>query len=220
MNKAITIFLLIVTLWSCEDPIKFEEPQPPNQNDLKRIPKKLRGSYLSTIDSTYLKIDERTIVDWTDIEFMTLVDSLEYEIDSTKIIREFANYIEVIDGNVNLNFRLFGDSVLVRGSLRDTLFEISETHILRRFKGHYFLNYKRSDANWKVRRLTLSKKELSFSMVRKPEDIEILKEITEVKEIKSDSGKLTGYKLKPSRKELKRLMKLSFTETKTYKKLE
>ena len=61
---------------------------------------------------------------------------------------------------------------------------------------------------------------LSFSKVRIPEDITVLKEITELEEIKSDSGKVIGYKLKPTRRELKQLMKHSFTETKTYKKVE
>lgn len=220
MNRTFALVLLILTIGSCEDSIKFEEPQPPNQSDLKRIPKQLRGFYQSTSDSTYLTINERAIIDWTEIQFRTLRDSLDIEIDSTKIVREATDYIEVIDGKYNLGFKLFGDSVLVDYSYRDTLFEISDRHILRRFKGHYFLNYKRSETNWSVRRLTLNKKKLSFSKVRIPEDIETLKEITEVKEIKSDSGRVTGYKLNPSRKELKKLMKLSFSETKTYKKVE
>ncbi|MEQ9405799.1 MAG: hypothetical protein RIM99_19565 [Cyclobacteriaceae bacterium] len=220
MNRTFAFILLVLTIGSCEDPVKFESPQPPNQSDLKQIPKQLRGSYQSTSDSTNLTINERTIIDWTEIQFRSLRDSLDIEIDSTKIINKTTDYIEVLDGSYNLEFKFFGDSVLVDYSYRDTLFEISDMHILRRFKGHYFLNYKRSETNWKVRRLTLNKKRLSFSKVQIPEDIETLKEITEIKEIKSDSSRVTGYKLNPSRKELKKLMKLSFSETKTYKKVE
>ena len=82
------------------------------------------------------------------------------------------------------------------------------------------MNYRRTDNDWRVRRLTLDKDDLSFSRVRIPKDITQLKEITEVEEIKADSGKMISYKLNPTRKELKRLMNHSFYDTKKYKKLE
>ena len=66
MNKVIILLSLVIALGSCEDSIKFEEPQPRNQNDLKRIPKQLHGLYQSRFDSTYLTINEVTIVNWTD----------------------------------------------------------------------------------------------------------------------------------------------------------
>ena len=219
MNRIFALTLLILTRIACEGTyVKFEEPQPKSQKNLKQIPKQLRGSYYSTTDSTYLTINDRMIIDWTEIEYRTLKDSLDLDIDSTKISNQTNHSISVIGGKYNLDFQFYGDSVLVRYAYKDTLFQISDRHILRRFKGHYFLNYKRSETNWKVRRLTLNKEELSFSKVRLPEDIATIRQITEIQEVKSDSGKVVDYKLNPTRKELKQLMKHSFSETNMYRR--
>jgi len=215
MNKLILSILLILTLLACEDRIKFEEPQPPGKNDLRQLPGKLQGTYYSTSDSTFLTITDTQIIEWVDIVTKSLIDSLD--IDSTLIDQQTSDSVRIIDGKYNLTFKfLSADSVTVYYSYRDTIFNISDEHLIRRFKGHYFLNYKRTDNDWKVRRLTLDKNELTFSRVRIPEDISDLKEITEVQEIKSDSGKVVGYKLNPSKKELKKLMKHRFSETKSY----
>ncbi len=219
MNPLYILLVTLIILSSCiEDRIKFEEPQPSNQKDLKRIPKKLRGTYFSTSDSTYLAINDITIIDCMNAEFRTLKDSLDIEIDSTKIVNQSSNSIKVEYGKIALLLKTYGDSIFVKYSYRDTLFEISERQILRRLKGHYFLNYMWSETNWRVRRLTFENDLLTFSKVRLPKDITSLQEITNVRTIESDSGKVIGYKLKPTRGEMKKLMKQSFSETKSYKK--
>jgi hypothetical protein len=219
MKKLCVSILIVLLLGSCDDSIRFEEPQPSNQPNLRHIPKQLRGSYFSSSDSTQLTINDHVIIDWTDVELKIHKDSLDFEIDSTQIVEQSHDFIKINDGKFKIGLKFFEDSVLFNYSYRDTIFEISDRHILRRFKGHYFLNYKRSDGNWKVRKLSLKKRELSFSKVRIPEDIDALKQITEIQEVKSDSGRVIGYNLNPSRKELKQLMKHSFSETKTYKRV-
>jgi hypothetical protein len=220
MNKLTHALLLCFALLACEDSVKFETPQPPDKNDLNQIPRRLRGTYFSTSDSTFLSITETQIIEWFDIESRSLIDSLDFEIDSTKITEQTSDSIQIVEGKLNLNLKFISaDSVIVYYSYRDTVFEISQEHLLRRFKGHYFLNYKRAENDWRIERLTLDKDELAFSRVRIPEDITALKEITEVEEIKSDSGRVVGYKLNPSRKELKELMKHSFSASKTYLKV-
>lgn len=206
---------------ACEDSLKFEEPQPSGKSNLTQIPRKLKGIYLSNTDSTFLTINEEQVIERMDIVTRTIIDSLDFDIDSTKIKELTPDSTQIVDGKYNLSFKfLSGDSVIVYYAYRDTLFKISDDHILRRFKGHYFLNYKRAENNWTVRRLTLAKDELSFSKVRLSGDMEELKKLTEIEEIKSDSGKVVGYKLNPSRKELKHIMKHSFSETKTYRRTE
>ncbi|MDH5684335.1 MAG: hypothetical protein OEZ20_07720 [candidate division WOR-3 bacterium] len=221
MNKLIYFLLIGLSFLACEESMKFEEPQPKDRNDLNQIPRKLRGTYSSESDKTFLTINNEQIIEWAEIVTRTMIDSLDLEIDSTKINELTTDSIQIIDGTYNLGFKFLPkDSVIIYYSYRDTIFEISNEHILRRFKGHYFLNYKQTENDWRIRRLTLDRGKLSFSKVRVPEDITVLKEITELEEIKSDSGKVIGYKLKPTRRELKQLMKHSFTETKTYKKVE
>ncbi|MEO9477103.1 MAG: hypothetical protein ABJG41_16275 [Cyclobacteriaceae bacterium] len=218
MKKLTLSILLVLTLMACEDRIKFEEPQPSNQRDLKKIPRKLRGTYFSTSDSTYLVINDVTIIDCMNAELRILKDSLDIEIDSTKIVNQSSDGIKVEYRKIALLLRTYGDSILVNYTYRDTLFEISERQVLRRLKGHYFLNYMWSETNWKVRRLTLENNQLTFSKVRLPEDITSLQEITNVNTIESDSGKVIGYKLKPTKGEMRKLVKQGFSETKSYKK--
>lgn len=221
MNRLTIVLLLGLALVACEDVVKFEEPQPVGKKGLNQIPGRLRGTYFSASDSTFLTINKTQIIEWVDIESRTLIDSLDIEIDSTKITGQTSDSIQISEGAYTLSFKFLpGDSVIVYYSYKYTIFEISHDHLLKRFKGHYFLNYRRTDNNWRVRRLTLNNDDLSFSRIRVPEDITQLKEITEVQELKSDSVKVISYKLNPTRKELKRLMNHSFSETKKYKKLE
>ncbi len=219
MNKFLT-FLLLIILVACNEPIRFEQPQPARQRNLNKIPRQLRGTYLSTSDSTYLTIDQQVIVDWADVEVIALRDSLDLDIDSADIAEMSDSVIQVIYGDRNLNIMLMGDSAKVHYFYRDTIFEISDEQLVRRYKGHYFLNYRKGKYNWRVRKLTLENKLLSFSEIISPKDITNLKEITEVKEIRSDSGKVIGYKLNPTRKELRKLMKHNFGDVATYRKLE
>ncbi len=220
MNKLTFLILLFLTLFACEERVKFEKPQPPDRNNLNAIPGKLQGTYLSNADSALLTIDEQRIIEWTDIEYRTVLDSLDMEVDSSLFVNPLSDTIQLTEGMFNIRLKFLPlDSVIVFYSYRDTVFEISNQQIIRKFKGHYFLNYEQTENNWSVRRLTLNRDELSFSKVRLPEDISELQEITEVEELKSDSGKVVSYRLNPTRKELKKLLKRSFSETTTYQKL-
>lgn len=218
LNKAIIYLLLILAVSACENPIKFEEPQPVDQSDLKKIPKRLRGNYQSDSGDTFLSISDSKIIEWSKFAHRLLIDSLD--IDSELINEYSPETVQLIEGKYNLTIQLLpNDSVLVDYFYADTIFDIRSENLLRKFKGHYFLNYQRNDDTWRVRRLTLKKKELSFGSIRIADDIEKLKAITEIEEIKSDSGKVIGYQLNPTRKELKQLMKLQFREGKKYHKV-
>lgn len=213
-------FLLIVTLFfSCETPVKFETPQPQGKKDIKDIPKQLHGMYLSVSDNFYLTINERAIVKWMDIEYIEHKDSLTIEIDSTKFLNKPDKSLEIKESKVNLLLDFKGDSVVSHYSYRDTIFEISDTEILRKFKGNYFLNYRINEESWKLQKLTLNKNTLLFSSIKLPEDIALIEQFTEVQEIKSENGDIIEYKLKPSKKELKKLLNDRFMETKVYKKI-
>ena len=216
--KYSVICTLLLLVGSCEDSVTFEQPQPINQPDLSSIPTKLQGSYFSKDDSTYLTITEVSIIDWADMVLNTLTDSLDdLEIDSSQIVSQTRERTILQDDQYKLDIKIRGDSAFVSLFYRDTIFEISQEHVLRRFKGHYFLNYEQP-TDWKVRLLRMKGGKLSFSKVRKPEDIADLEQITEVEEIRSEDGKVKGYKLNPSKRELRKLMRKSFSETKVYKR--
>jgi len=214
--KYSVICVLLFLVGSCEDSVTFEQPQPLSQPDLNSIPSKLQGSYFSEDDSTYLTITDAVMIEWVDMEFETPVDSLDdLDIDSTQIVSQSDDLTVVEDEDYKLEINIREESAHVSLAYRDTIFQLSDQHVLRRYKGHYFLNYKQ-ESDWKVRLLRLKRRQLSFSKVRKPEDISELQQITDIQEIKSDDGKVKGYKLNPSKRELRKLMKHSFSETEVY----
>lgn len=207
---------------ACDDGFRFEEPQPAHKPNLKKIPGRLIGKYLRSDSSRHLIIDPQHIIEWENLELKLHIDSLDLEIDSTQLPANPQEFIELLDGShqVNLQF-IEGDSVLVRYNYRDTLFTISEYNVIRRFKGHYFLNRSREGrVTWSVDLLTLKKRKLSLSDINIPKDITSLEEITEIEKRVGPSGRLKGYKLKPTRRELNKLMDLGFTRTAEYIKVE
>jgi len=219
-NSKLILVALFFSFQACEESIKFEVPQPPGADNLNSLPKSLWGTYFSNADSTFLTIDAQRIVEWIDLENRTVLDSLGMEIDSTLVTYSISDTIQLTEGMFDIRLKFLPmDSVIIFYSYRDTVFEISEKQILRKYRGYYFLNYERKEKNWNVRRLTLIKGELSFSKVRITKDISELRQITGVEELKTDSGTVVGYRLNPTRRELKELMKHSFSETATYQKL-
>ncbi len=221
MVKNNLLLLICLTFFACEDTVKFVKPQPAGSKDLGEIPKKLLGTYFSASDSMHLTITEHAMLKWMEIDGVMLIDSLDIELDSTKIVKQTPDFTQAIGDNYEIMLSFFSpDSVWIHYSFHDTLFAISDQQVLKKFKGNYFLNYEKGEDSWQVRRLTLEKGELLFSKVKLPEDIEKVKELTELQEVTSDSGKVVGYKLKPTRKELKKLMKSSFLETSSYRRVE
>ena len=211
---------MLFLLGACEDRIRFEQPQPAGNADLQKFPGRLRGTYFSESDSTYLLVDQHQIVEWFNAEANVHRDSLALEIDSAKIGKVDHDAVQVSESNYTLTFKpLSKDSVIVSYSYRDTVFRLSEEHILRKLKGHYLLNYRLRDGNWRVRRLTSEKGELLFSKVTMPKDIEELQNITEVQEIQPDISGAAIYRIKPSKRELKQLMKHQFREGRRYRKI-
>ncbi|MDW7694858.1 hypothetical protein R9C00_08895 [Flammeovirgaceae bacterium SG7u.111] len=221
MVKNNLLLLICLMLFACEDTVRFEEAQPASSKNLGEIPKKLRGTYFSPSDSMHLTITEHAMVNWMEIDGVMLIDSLDLELDSTKIVKQTPDFTQVIGDNYEISLSFFSpDSVRVHYYFKDTLFAITDQQVLKKFKGNYFLNYERGENSWEVRRLTLKKDELLFSRVKLPEDIEKVKEVTELQEVTSDSGKVVGYKLNPGRKELKKLMKSNFLEISSYRRLD
>lgn len=217
--RALTFLLLALSCASCDEAVGFLEPQPTNQRDLKRIPRPLRGVFQSTTDSTYLTIDNKTMVKWMDVEFQGVLDSFDLELDSAQMMRLKNEPILIATHNFQLGLRLAGDSVKGHYALSDTIFHISDERVLRRFKGHYFLNFKKGENNWKVTKLTPLQKGLSFSKIVAVNNIDAIKEITQVDTIMSTGGRIEGYRINPSKKELRELMQQSFHTTETFEKL-
>jgi len=205
---------------SCSDnSFRFEEPQPLNQPNLIKIPKKLRGTYYASNDSTYLYITSKDIIKQKKFSFSGLTDSLDIEIDSTKITYYNQDHLSASEDGFKLDLFLKNDSAFVQFSMTDTIFSLSSNQILRKYKGHYFLNRLRRNGFWRIEKIDISRKSLSFSTLRIPDDITSLSEITAIEPVTNSEKKIVAYQLNPSKKELKKLMKKTFRTTGKYRKI-
>jgi hypothetical protein len=130
------IFLVTLVLASCGDLVRFEEPQPAGQSNEKRIPKRLIGQYLSLDDSAKLIIADGLIIKYSITDFSDKMDTVDM-----KSINGDTTYSGTED-KLKFDVVVKGDSTFQRWSYYDTLFDVSKGDILRKYKGHYFLNEK------------------------------------------------------------------------------
>ena len=212
-------FSLIGVLISCEAPVKFEEPQPVNRSDLKTIPKSLRGFYISTTDSTSLHITKKHVIQKLEFSFTTSLKEADINLDSLQPVAENTYQMLLPDEGAHVDFKVVNDSISGTYLNIDTLFSISEEQKLRKFGGNYFLNYRLAPDNWEVKKVRLQKKVLDVSQVQIPSDIDSLKQLVTVQETVNESDSTVEIKLKPTKKELKRLMEKHFTSVGTYLKV-
>ena len=207
MKKIFGILLLMVLVGSCEPEVLFDQPQPPKSVNLKNIPQRLRGTYLSKKDSGLLIITERTIY-WT--------SNLKHKMPASKID---SGYVLQGDSLVNmathekLPVKRMGDSILVEQKNSDTLFRMSTKNILRKFRGYYFLN-KAYKKEWEVDKLSLSKGILTIGSISTSED---LSKLNEIKETGADTA---SHHLAPTRMQFRKFVKNNgFKETVEFEKV-
>ena len=194
--KSPLYFLLMLILLSCGEKTGFEVPQPETLSDEKKLPKKMIGQYLNVKDSSMLSFTPGEIVKVVIADFATHKSELD---SSEKLIyKNDTSYAEV-DFNMKVDVMVKGDSVFQHLDYRDTIFSF-RSDILRKFRGHYFLNHRTSPNNWTVTTLTTTKKGLTLGTVSTKDDIEKLRDLTEAK---SDSV----YTFHPTKKQLKQFLK-------------
>lgn len=188
------ILLATLILVSCGDLVRFEEPQPAGRSNEKRIPQKLIGQYLSLDDSSKLIIADGLIIKFSVSHFSDLVDSVE---------------VKNIDGDTTFSgtedkFRfevvVKEDSIFQHWGYYDTLFNLTEGDILRKYKGHYFLNDRISENSWRVMTLTKIDHGVTLGTISTKDDIDNLRAVTETK---SD----TIFSFRPTKTEMKKFLK-------------
>ena len=218
MNYKVISLLLLVFFKSCgdTDKVQFGTPQPIGQSDLNLIPKNLRGTYLKDEDSGLLTITSSLMVYSEEEQYMESMDSVKKELTPEQREELDRGLLTIHDDWFFAEVTPKEDSAWIRVLVSDTVFQLADDQLIRKYKGDYFLNYQRETNNWKVRKLTLKKDKLTFSRLKVKKNLEQLEQITEIEIMESDSGQVTGYKLQPSKKQLRKLMKQGFEETSTY----
>ena len=117
--------------------------------------------------------------------------------------------------------RPVGDSLEFTWPLwTDTLLAPGPGFHLRRYRGHFFLNALAPDGTWSVRVIEpRSTRELAIEELQAPEDIDMLRDITPVREVRKDSLADPEYLVDPARKELRTLMQRGFTTRAVYRRI-
>lgn len=209
----------LLTLASCDQQVTFKEPQPADTRDLRKIPSKIQGKYVGLEDSSLLLIDKRSIVKIYDLHYNRHIK----DFDSTWQI--IGNAITDLNTNEKMTFSRNDDSLYIHFLKTDTLFTFDHFHVLRAYKGYYFMNTltnpNREDGKaqpgeqtslWNVKRLELTKGRLTINSITTEEEIKSLQEITE-----STADTVPPNTFSPTKKEFTAFIRgLGFSDGETY----
>lgn len=191
----------------------FKDPLPPGEKDLGAVPKLLQGKYLNLSDSSILLVTEKLIQRDYDLDLTIHPNQL----DSTILLMNDSLFIKR-DGKVGLQYPVvrLGDSLMFTFRHSDTLFQLGDKGILRKYKGYYFLNtFSDVDMGWAVKKVMFQKGKLTVSSISAQEDLETLKEITESKDSIDPNAQLSLTK-----KQFKEfIFKEGFSSEEVFKKI-
>ncbi|MCX6231225.1 MAG: hypothetical protein NTZ33_06745 [Bacteroidetes bacterium] len=198
MNRFKIIILLFSfsCLFSCETPVTFSEPQPVGISNLSGFPKLIQGQYISFTDNSILSISENLMLRIYDFDEKIHKNQL----DSTS--RLIGNTIVDLTTNEKTHIKHEGDSLISHIHYIDTLFQIDNENVVKKFKGYYFLNKFYGNTSWEVKKLELSKGKLIISRISTKIEIENLKTITE-----SSQDTIAPYKFTITKKQFKKFIK-------------
>lgn len=222
MKNALYIFL-IICLVSCVgnyEYVRFETAQPEGVKESKSFNKIVNGEYTNCSNSDdKLIISNELILNSRTFKFKSHRADLDF--DSTITIdRSIDEELIKLFTNEGYKIEISGDTINASQTTVDTVFWISENQVLKKFKGSYFLNFKRDENSWDVSRLNLTKDTLLIGQIS-PSDTLLRFDFVEKTEDfdASDSTTTTVYSINPSKRQFKNLMKLnSFDECECYYK--
>ena len=194
--KFISIFFILTSLFACEPPVTFNEPQPTDIDNLSKFPRRLQGQYLNLADNSTLLISDKIIQRIYDYDEKIHLSQL----DSTS--RLSGDTIIDLTTNEKTVIKRDGDSLITHIHYVDTLFQMDYDNVVRKFKGHYFLNKRFGKTSWEVKKIQLTKGQLMLSSISTIHDIENLKEITE-----TPQDTVPPYKFSATKKQFKQFIK-------------
>jgi len=211
MKRLLAPILLTFILFACEKrpTVLFMEPQPNTSKDEASFRKNIQGKYINEKDSSFILVTDKSVVRILTFKYRFS----KSDIDSTSQIN-INDDNSIISGlrKDGIEARIIQDSIFGISVAKDTLFNISGDHRLRTFRGYYFLNTRVRENAYHVLRMDLIKKKyLKFSEIHPSDSLDRFQTITPINKIFGDSvgetGRVVQYNIKPTKKELKKLMK-------------
>lgn len=190
-----SLIMVVLFLSACQPTVTFTEPQPKDVSAIDRFPQRIQGKYLSSQDSTFLWITSNSMIRIYDFNEKLHLSQL----DSTQQI--IGDSLFDLKTNQGQLIRIEGDSIVMHVNEVDTLFKFDKHNVLKKFKGYYFVNIYRSEANWEVKELEPSRGKIILSDISPKEDLSQLKVIAE------SSQDTTPYVLSPTRRQFKKFVR-------------
>ena len=177
----IPVVLLGLLISGCVSQVTFDTPQPAGELPIPNFPTTLLGEYFSTDSVSVLTISDSAIVRFYDYDLKCHKDTLPEATmlhEDTLLIADYDGYI------TKQKITFTPDSYFVyHEHIIDTLFKISEYAMLKKYKGHYFLNdMVQTDSNktaWGLRELSITNGILTITFIDNQEEMKKLKEIPE-----------------------------------------
>ncbi len=199
--KRITVLALLILLAACGPSVTFDAAQPSGSPALAKFPNNVQGDYISNDKASIITISDHLVLRAYDYTVKTLKDSIPF-VFHLRNDTLFSNEGE--DSVFATNVKINGDTMLTDVNYTDTLFMITDSSVLKKFKGHFFLNERyRSDDNrytWGVRKLSVVKGILTLAEIGSQKDLNDMREITET----TDTA-VTNFA--PTRKQFKQFLK-------------
>lgn len=202
----ISTFIILTSLFACEPPVTFNEPQPTDIDNLSKFPKRLQGQYLNFADNSILFVSDKLIQRIYDFDYKVHLNQL----DSAEQL--FGDTIINVKTKERTLVKHDGDSLITHVHYIDTLFQINYNDVVRKFKGYYFLNKRYDKSSWVVKKIQLTKGQLILSSISTKLDIENLKEISE-----TPQDTVPPFKFSATKKQFKQIIKNDgFSDSETF----
>jgi len=213
--------LLVLLFSSCdEEKVRFDEPQPEGVESDTELRKGLQGNYFCTQDSTWLHVGT----------FKVMVSNRDpnsvYQSDEENLNHKTeVGITHGKDSSIKMHLKVGIDSEIdslqVDADFEETLIDIKQGNEARFYKGYYFLNKRVEEGSgYRVRILRPTKEGLLLCRIQTDSILHLLENEDFVKK-ETNSEKEDGvesWTLHPSRKELKKLLKMGlFSDVKLYK---
>ena len=160
----------------------------------------MQGEFIADDQASVVTISDDLILRKYDYIVKTTKDSIPFPFHLRNDTL-FSN--ENGDSVFATNVKVTGDTIITNVRYIDTLFMLSDSSVLKKFKGYYFLNERFNRDNtctWSVRKLLVEKGVLTITEIGTPKDLDDLRTITET----ADS---TQTNFAPSRKQFKQFLK-------------
>ncbi len=190
------VVIMLCSLSACEPTVTFQEPQPTGSANLSAFPTSWQGRYTSLTDSNTLLIGEKLIQRICFFEERVPKSQLD------SISGLYKDTLSFPKSPIQVTIHSEGDSLLVQQTYTDTLFYISNEHILRKMQGNYFINIYHENTGWEVKKFQLSKGKLLIGAISTPEEINTLNALT-----KSTPDSIAPHQFSVTRRQFKSFVK-------------